>query len=232
MFAVLTATLFDQGLARAVEPGPYDVKSTIEYQRIKSALDAVPAIDTHEHLRAFNEIPNRVSTTDGEGVTLYSIWRNSYVTRTTRITPWPADGSFDSWWKQARYDFDDARATSFYRYLLPAFRDLYGVDFDTISEEQARRLNSAIFANYKNDQWLVDTATKRANIELMLIDPYWNRLQFAREYRFSVPVLNVTTILSAVHPDRLTSSDHGGLPCGGSTCRHRRPRGPSRPSES
>ncbi len=182
-----------------------DVKTTAIYKRIKASLDAVRAIDTHDHLRPFDEIPNRVETTRGQGMTLYSVWAHSYIARTTRITPWPADGSFDTWWRDAHDDFDNARATSFYRYLLPAFQDLYGVNFDTITLEQARQLNGKIFENYKSDEWLQKVVTQRANIELMFIDPYWNRLQFAREYRFSVPVLNVTTLMRAVHPDRFAS---------------------------
>ncbi len=205
MLALLAVFAVDQGLAQTHGPATYDVKATTVYQRIKTSLDAVPAIDTHEHLRAFNEIPNRVSTPQGRGMTLYSIWQNSYLTRTTHITPWPTDGSFDGWWSQARDDFEDARATSFYRYLLPAFYDLYGVNFESVTDDEARQLNSQIFDNYKTDQWLHDVITKRANIELMLVDPYWNRLQFTREYNFTVPVLNVTTIMSAAHPDRFTS---------------------------
>lgn len=182
-----------------------NVKATPLYGRIKASLDAVRAIDTHDHLRPFNDIPNRVDTTQGHGMTLYSIWAHSYIRRTTRITPWPADGSFDTWWNDAKDDFNDARATSFYRYLLPAFRDLYDVDFDTISPDQARDLNNRIFAHYKNDEWLQRVITEQANIELMFIDPYWNRLQFSREFRFSVPVLNVTSVMRAAHPDRFTS---------------------------
>ena len=98
-------------------------------------------------------------------------------------------------------------ATSSYRYLLPAFRDLYGVDFDTITPEQARLLNDRIFANYKDDKWLVDVITRRANIELMFIDPYWARLQFGRAYKFSVPVLNVTQILSGTHRESFVDVD-------------------------
>ena len=106
--------------------------------------------------------------------------------------------------ESGQHDFDNARATSFYRYLLPAFRDLYGVDFDTITDEQARELNDRIFANYQDDKWLIDVITRRANIELMLIDPYWARLQFGRAYKFSVPVLNVTEIMM-----RLAPGSHG-----------------------
>ncbi len=179
-----------------------DIKQTPLYARIKAKLDAVPAVDTHDHLRSFVGIPGRVDTPRGRGMTLHSLWSQSYLMRTTRLTPWPADGSFDTWWDDAHDDFDDARATSFYRYLLPAFRDLYGVEFDTITRDQARDLSERIFDNYKDDEWLKDVITKRANIELMFIDPYWNRLQFGREYKFSVPVLNVTTLIRSSHPDR------------------------------
>ena len=191
----LTATALD-----AQDVGQGDL-----YSRIKENLDAVRAIDTHDHLRAFGKMPDRVATPDGRGMNLYSIWAHSYLTRTTKITPWPADRSFDTWWKQARDDFDDARATSFYRYLLPAFRDLYGVNFETLTDAQAAKLNGQIFQNYRDDSWLKEVITKRANIELMFIDPYWNRLQFARDYRFAVPVLNVTTLIGASHPERTPS---------------------------
>ena len=107
---------------RAEAPSKTDV-----YHRLKMRFDKVRAIDTHDHLRAFNKIADRVDTTEGRGFNLYSIWAHSYLTRTTSITPWPADGRFETWWKSARHNFNDARATSFYRYLLPAFRDLYGV---------------------------------------------------------------------------------------------------------
>ena len=179
-----------------------DVKQTDVYSRIKKSLDAVRAIDTHDHLRPFADIPGRVSTPDGEGMTLHGIWRGSYYTWINPLTPWPADGRFEQWWKQARDDFDDARATSFYRYMLPAFRDLYGVDFDTITDEKARQLNDQLFKNYRDDRWLNDVITRRANIELMVIDPYWARLKFERAYKFSVPLLNVTTIISASHRAR------------------------------
>ena len=64
------------------------------YHRLKSGLDKVRAIDTHDHLRAFTKIADRVETPEGHGFNLYSIWAHSYLTRTTDISPWPADGRF------------------------------------------------------------------------------------------------------------------------------------------
>ena len=115
-----------------------DVKQTEIYARIKQAMDATPAIDTLEHLRGFEELPNRERTPNGDGMTLHSIWAGSYYGWTNPLAKWPEDGRFETWWEEARHNFEDAQATSFYRSVLPAFRDLYGVDFDTITFEQAR----------------------------------------------------------------------------------------------
>jgi hypothetical protein len=144
-------------------------------------------------------------TDRGSGMTLHSVWRGSYYHWINPLTPWPVGEGFDAWWAKAQHDFKNARATSFYRYLLPAFRDLYGVDFDTITPEQARALNDRIFANYRDNRWLIDVITRRANIELMFIDPYWARLQFERAYPFSVPVLNVTLLIKGSHPSRFAN---------------------------
>lgn len=182
-----------------------DIKQTQLYARLKAAIDAVPAIDTHDHLRPFDQIPFRDETDRGPGMTLHGIWRGSYYTWTNPLAPWPAGRPFEAWWEQARHDFDDARATSFYRYLLPAFRDLYGVDFETMTDEQARQLNDRIFANYQDARWLEEVVTRRANIELMFIDPYWARLQFEKAYRFSVPVLNVTQLVKGTHPGQFAN---------------------------
>lgn len=179
-----------------------DIKKTELYQRMKAALDAVPAIDTHDHLRPFGELPNKDETDAGLQMTLHSVFQGSYYPWINKLSAWPSGKGFDQWWKVAQHDFDNARATSFYRYLLPAFKDLYGVDFDTITAAQAKELNDRIVANYQDDRWLIDVITRRANIELMFIDSYWARLKFDRAYQFAVPVLNVTMIIQGSHAER------------------------------
>ena len=183
-----------------------DVKTTETYKRIRTAIDAVPAIDTHDHLRPFEQIAERDLTDLGPGMTLHSIWRGSYYPWTNPLTPWREGESFDTWWNRAKGDFQDARATSFYRYVLPAFSDLYGVDFETITDDQAKQLNRQIFENYRDDRWLKNVVTKRANIELMLIDPYWARLKFERTYQFAIPILNVTSMVDGYHASAFSSA--------------------------
>src|SRR5262249_21008262 len=88
-------------------------RDTTTYRRIKAALDAVPPIDTHDHLWPFDRLPAYVETEQGRGVNLASLWRNSYLSRIHSMTPWKPRGSFDDWWTKAQHDFDDVRATSF-----------------------------------------------------------------------------------------------------------------------
>src|SRR5881394_307098 len=131
MKSLLTLLVFI--LLAASHAQAIDVKQTEVYRRIKAHIDGTPAIDTHDHIAPFDLIPGRVETERGFGMTLQSLWRNSYYTWFNPLTAWPKSGKFDDWWRLAQHDFDNARATSFYRYQLPAFRDLYGVDFDTIT---------------------------------------------------------------------------------------------------
>jgi len=175
-------------------------RETATYRRLKAALDAIPAIDTHDHLWPFDRLPGRVETERGRGMNLASLWRSSYFTGVHPLTPWTAGMSFTAWWDKAKHDFDDARATSVYRYQLPAFADLYNVDFDRINDAQARELDERIFAHYQDQRWLYHVITERANIELMFNDPYWGRLEFKLDYPFSVLVFNVTEVVHGFHP--------------------------------
>jgi uncharacterized protein len=170
------------------------------YQRIETYLASIPAIDTHDHLQPFDELPGYVETSRGRGMNLFGLWRLSYFSSTNRLTPWKPGDSFDAWWSEARNDFSNARATSFYRYMLPAFQDLYGIDFDHITNEQARGLDDRIFENYRDQRWLYHVITERANIELMFNDPYWARLDFRTAYPFGILVFNVANLIRGFHP--------------------------------
>ena len=175
-------------------------RSTATYKTIKAYLDSVPAIDTHNHLWPFDKLPGYVETERGRGMNLAGIWTSNYFTWLNPLTRWKAGDKFMDWWSVAKHDFDNARASSFYRYNLPAFADLYGVDFDRITDEQARELNDRIFENYRDPVWLYHVVTERANIELMFNDPHWARFDFAQSYPWEVLVLNVGTLTRGFHP--------------------------------
>ncbi|MGQ0637055.1 MAG: amidohydrolase family protein [Planctomycetaceae bacterium] len=179
---------------------PVSLRKSATYRRIKQALDQTPAIDTHDHLFPFDRLKAYRETKEGKGVNLAGILQNSYLASYGRLPPWQDRMDFDAWWRAARKSFDDVRATGFYKYHLPAFQDLYGIDFDTITDDQAFDLNRRIFENYQNQRWLYHVVTERANIELMLNDQHWNCFGFVQSYPWEVIVMNVTTLAAGFHP--------------------------------
>lgn len=179
-------------------------RQTETYRQIKELLDRVPAIDTHDHLQPFERLPGFNETKQGKGMNLAGLWRNSYYTWYNPLTPWQKGMEFDEWWSKAKHDFKNARSTSFYRYQLPAFEVLYGVDFDRITDAEARELDRRIFENYKDQKWLYEVVTEKANIELMFNDPYWARLEFQTYYPWEVLVFNVTSLVRGFHPSEFS----------------------------
>jgi predicted TIM-barrel fold metal-dependent hydrolase len=182
-------------------------RPTATYQRIKAYLDSIPAIDTHDHLWPFQRLSTGTERKSVDAMNLYTLWKNSYYTSCNPLAKRQPGEPFDTWWPRARNDFADARATCFYRYLLPAFADLYGVDFDHITDEQARRLDQRITENYRDPKWLYQVITERANIELIFADPYWARLKMRPDYPFVVPLLNVNTLVHGFHPSECAEPD-------------------------
>ena len=55
-----------------------ETRQTVQFDQIKSYLDSVPAIDTHDHLWPFDQLPGYVQTQYGKGMNLFGIWRSSY----------------------------------------------------------------------------------------------------------------------------------------------------------
>jgi uncharacterized protein len=171
------------------------------YVRIKDFLNKVPAIDTHDHLWRWEELPGWREVEDGKrAMNLASLWQNSYLSAFQVLPPWQPRDRFADWWQRARPGFADVRAMSVYRYTLPALQDLYGVDFEAAGDEQILALNERIMANYQDQRWLYEVITERANIEVVLNDPYWEPFDFAPHYGFVANVLRLNPLFRGFHP--------------------------------
>ncbi len=190
-------------------------------ERLRRALDAVPAIDAHDHLHPPDRLPGLRDTPQGRGMTLAGLWRTSYY---PWLHPLPDEGTlpFPAWWAAAQDGFRDARATGFYRVLLPAFEDLYGADFGSLSAKDAADLDAAVFRNSRDPDWIRHVVVERANIERVLNDPCWSRLAFSRSYPFESFALNVTMLGYGFHraefkdpnDDPYAFAEREGLPMG------------------
>lgn len=172
----------------------------VSYPAIKKFLDGVPAIDTHDHLWKFDELPGLREAADGSRVmNLASIWQNSYLSWFGVPPAWKPREPFQDWWQRAKSAFANVRAMSVYRYTLPALQDLYGADFESLTDEQASALNERIATNYRDQRWFYDVITRRANIEVVLNDPYWEPYDFKTYYSFVANVLRLNPLFHGFH---------------------------------
>lgn len=192
--AALTVCATLAWAAAAAQPLP------ASYPVIKKFLDSVPAIDTHDHLWKFDELPGLREAADGSRVmNLASIWQNSYLSWFGVVPGWKPREGFMDWWQRAKPAFANVRAMSVYRYTLPALQDLYGVNFESLTDEQASALNDRITANYRDQRWFYDVITRRANIEVVLNDPYWEPYDFRTYYPFVANVLRLNPLFHGFH---------------------------------
>jgi hypothetical protein len=88
----LMLALLTLGLASCLAAAQ-NTRDTTTYRRIKARLDAVPAIDTHDHLWPFDKLPGYVETEHGRGMNLAGLWHNSYYRWFNPLTPWTPGGS-------------------------------------------------------------------------------------------------------------------------------------------
>ena len=183
---------------------------TASYPVIKAFLDQVPAIDTHDHLWKWDDLPGWREAEDGTRVmNLASIWQNSYLSGFRAVPAWQSKDKFADWWQRAKPGFADVRAMSVYRYTLPALKDLYGVDFESLTDAQAAVLNDRITANYRDQRWLYQVITEKANVEVMLNDPYWEPFDFKPHYGFVANVLRLNPLFRGFHPSEFVVTKGG-----------------------
>jgi len=181
-----------------------DVKDTEVYARLKKQLDAVRAVDTHSHLGGPGHpqalVDRNFHGTQPTDCALSWIWRRSYLTWAHPLAPWPAAGKFDTWWASAQADFDNYRARSAYRTMLPIFEDLYGLDFETLTPEQARELNDRMEKTWAEDpNWAEEVLCRRANIETMVVDAA-RFFPIRNHHSFVVFACNVRMLINGFHP--------------------------------
>ena len=55
-----------------------EAQGTPTYRRIRSPLDGISVVDTHDHLRPFDRLPGPMETDRGRGMTLHGLWRTGY----------------------------------------------------------------------------------------------------------------------------------------------------------
>jgi|GEM_PF-7134563 len=84
---------------------------TASFPVLKAFLDQVPAIDTHDHLWKWEDLPGWREAEDGTRImNLASIWQNSYLNGFRAVPAWQSKDKFADWWQRAKSSFANALA--------------------------------------------------------------------------------------------------------------------------
>ena len=137
------------------------------YHTLKSFIDSIKVIDTHEH--------QRLSAVSGKGeVNFYSILNMTYLTSDLRLAGAPgmdsdliAEGDLDSLWEVYGVYLNRCRNTSFYGHLVQGYKLLYNMDEPYFTKENIEILSGQLAQNYKNPDSWYSAAFRRAPFELM-----------------------------------------------------------------
>ena len=173
----------------------FDTKQTPTYARIKQHTDSIRAIDTHDHLE-FESVAG-----------LYTLWWESYFgIYLSPMGPRNQHVPVSDWWPAAEKAFANGRTMSFYRYQLPAFRDLYGVDFDRMNLQQAEELDQAIRAKYRDPNWIRHVVTERAKVDMLVIDYDYTPYDYVSPYEFGVAVVRLNPLVRGFHPEEYSNA--------------------------
>ncbi|VAW17997.1 hypothetical protein MNBD_BACTEROID01-2116 [hydrothermal vent metagenome] len=139
------------------------------YERIKSAVDGIRIIDTHEHL--ISEDGRLKLTTD----VFYLL--NSYI-KSDLISSGMTEKNFEfilqpensleeRWDKFYPY-WEKTKNTGYAQYVIIAVRDLFGIE--DINEDTYKELNDKLLASNKKG-WYEYVLKKKALIDVSILDP-------------------------------------------------------------
>ena len=166
------------------------------YDKIKSYLDTIEIVDTHEHLQIpadsnnffiFNTVSYFASDITSAGAPSF------YEPKMTGFNA-------DSIWNKFGKFYDYSRNTSYHEQFMNTLQILYGYDKPFLVKEDAEKLYRRIITNrYRHyDQWF-DEVYKKTHFKTMLNDQYWNHFNTEIDTAHFKLVCNISSCVLLVN---------------------------------
>lgn len=168
------------------------------YHRLKTYIDSIKVINTHEHQRTFEQY-------EGQNYNFYSILAHTYLQSdlvsagASRLTSEEANTeNLDNLWDAYGSYLNFCRNTSYYSHFIAGFRLLYGYDKPYFTKEGVKNLSQQIATNYSRTNEWYDEAFTKAGFDLMLVDQYWDNFNVNLNSRYFALVFNIGSIATAL----------------------------------
>jgi len=143
-------------------------KTNTTYELLKSHINTIKVVDTHEHQRRFSQY-------EGHAYNFYTLLAHSYLQADIISAGGPGfkpeiinRGSLDTLWDAYGPFLDFSRNTSYYSHFLSGFRILYGYDEPCFTKESIQSLSEKIAENYGQLEEWYQKAFQTAGFEIML----------------------------------------------------------------
>ena len=201
--AVLMSVLFSAGIL-----GSCAHNDNHTFQSIRDYIETIKVVDTHEHQR------NRQDP--DQGVSFYTLLATTYL-RSDLISagspPLTSESvranTLDENWETYGPYLELSKNTSYYAQFLSGFQKLYGYEEESFTKPGIARLSARIDENYRDfDEWYA-TAFKWSNIDVWLVDPYWQPLDIVLDERYSALILDIDHLVwASANGYRLTQQEN------------------------
>jgi hypothetical protein len=164
------------------------------YNRIKSYIDSIEIVDTHEHQQApFDSTTFYFFNTTYFASDIYCAGAPSFEPR--------QKGKFniDTLWNQVEKYYNYSRATSYHEQFMNSLKILYGYNKPYLVKDDIRSLYERMLSNqYKNYGKWFDEVFHKANFKTMLLDQYWNHFNTRIDTAHFKLVCNIGTCVRLV----------------------------------
>ncbi len=179
--------------------------ATDSYAILFASISEMEVVDTHDHLRFVGDLLAPVNLTN--------LLQHTYVAKSLR----PADGSPNGLSRRPDATTSDnyesireiarrARFSSYFRWLMRGFGELYDLPSVELGLEQYERLAEEIPVRYRDPGWL-SGVLDRAHIRSVIWDPFWKPGITSGPDARLIPSIRINSSVVAFHP---AASDYEG----------------------
>ena len=139
-------------------------------KQLTEKIQEIQIIDTHEHIMSQQEVLE-------EELHIFRVFENSYarldfISAAMAPEVWQYDNPEDIWhvWKQFQ---DKVSLTCYFKNIVRALQDLYGLEGSRITEYNWKELSEKVITAYKRNDWYEYVLRNKANFQISFLDKYW-----------------------------------------------------------
>lgn len=161
------------------------------YKALLEQIKEIKIIDTHEHIRDQKFMRNELTNLFHLFEYFYCMF--DFTSAGMTKESWDEDPN-NIWTEWNRFQ-KDVQSTSYFKNMIRALKDLYGLQDNIITKSNWKILSEKIIYSYQNEEWYQYVLSKKANFSISLLDNFWGIEKIDFDSRFFLPVLRTNPFI-------------------------------------